>query len=168
MARRLVADHAVGGVDRLVGEGAGQAGENHPEQRRHHAVGEILGQALDRGPADRSLVEFPRIASDDLRHRQPAGLDAIPLQRRRHRRDMRVEAALRQQAAGQHAAQQQGDDVGKQISQDAGDRQAEAMVIASSRVSVSTPRQRRTSNGSVGEFHALSHHVMSRPIQVTG
>jgi hypothetical protein len=44
----------------------------------------------------------------------------------------------------------------------------EAMAAASSRASVSMPRQRRSSNGSVGEFHALSHHVMSRPIQVTG
>ena len=37
---------------------------------------------------------------------------------------MRVEAALRQQAAGQHAAQQQGDGIGKQVVQDAGDREA--------------------------------------------
>ena len=48
MARRAMADHAVGGVDHLVGEQAGQAEEQGPEQRRHHAVGEILGQRFER------------------------------------------------------------------------------------------------------------------------
>jgi hypothetical protein len=37
---------------------------------------------------------------------------------------MRIEAALRQQAAGQHAAQHQGDDGGKEEFHDAGDDEA--------------------------------------------
>ena len=34
VARRAVADHAVGGVDRLVERGAGEPGDGHPERRR--------------------------------------------------------------------------------------------------------------------------------------
>ena len=43
MTLRLMTDHAVGGIDGFVGRGAGQPADDQPEQRRHHAVGEILG-----------------------------------------------------------------------------------------------------------------------------
>ena len=46
VALAAVADHAVQRVDRLVGEHAGQPGQHAPEQRRDHAVGEVLGQRL--------------------------------------------------------------------------------------------------------------------------
>ena len=104
VARRAVADHAVGGVDRLVERGARQAGEGHPEGRRDDAVGEILRQALDRRARDAGLVERVRVAPDDLRHRARG--------RRRGRRassaigdggDMVVQAALREQRAGKRA-----------------------------------------------------------------
>ena len=54
----------------------------------------------------------------------PAGRDALLLQRYGHVRHMRIEAALRQQAAGQHAAQQQGDDGWKDEFHDAGNDEA--------------------------------------------
>ena len=49
VARGAVADHGVGGVDRLVGEEARQAEQQEPEGRRDDAVGEILRRRLDRG-----------------------------------------------------------------------------------------------------------------------
>ena len=57
IALGAMADHAVGGVDRLVDGGARQSADRHPEGGRHHAVGEILGEALDRRARDAGLVE---------------------------------------------------------------------------------------------------------------
>jgi hypothetical protein len=102
MARRLY--DAVGGVDRLVGERAGQAGHHHPEQRRHHAIGKILGEAFDCRAAHRGLVERGGLAADNPRHGAPSGLDAVLFQRRRHGGDVCIEAALRQQARGRAAS----------------------------------------------------------------
>jgi hypothetical protein len=117
-----MADHAVGGIDRLVGEGARQPRHHHPEQRRHDPVGEILGQALDGGTADRGLVEGGRVAADDLRHGAPPAFDTFPLERTRDGGDMVVQAALRQQGAADQAGQQHRHDPGHQIPK--GDRNA--------------------------------------------
>ena len=105
VARGAVADHAVGGVDRLVGGAAGKPGERHPEHRRDDAVGEILGQALDRRARHAGLVEHLRVAADDLRHRRAAGGEAVALERRRHRGDVLVKAALGDQRAGDERRQ---------------------------------------------------------------
>ena len=64
-----MADHAVGGVDRLVECGAGEPGNGQPEHRRDDAVGEILRKAFDRRARDAGLVERRGIASDDVRYR---------------------------------------------------------------------------------------------------
>ena len=65
MARAAVADHAVCGVDGLVGRRRRQAADRQPQGRRHDAVGEILGQALDR----RRATRLPRRAARDRARR---------------------------------------------------------------------------------------------------
>src|SRR5438876_3478002 len=47
MARSSMADHAVGGVDCLVGGSPGKPAQRQPEHRRDDAVGKIFGEALD-------------------------------------------------------------------------------------------------------------------------
>ena len=59
VARRAMADHAVGGVDRLVDGGAGKPCEQHPEDGRNDAIGKIFRQAFDRCPCNARLVERP-------------------------------------------------------------------------------------------------------------
>ena len=80
VARAAVADHAVGGVDGLVGGRRRQAADRQPEGRRDDAVGKILGEAFDRRARHAGLVEPLGIAPDD--HRD--GLAAFR-QRRRFR-----------------------------------------------------------------------------------
>ena len=77
VTRRAMADHAVGGVDRLVGDAAGKPANRQPENRRHDAVGEVLRQALDRRARDAGLIERLGIAADDLR-RPPRGAASMP------------------------------------------------------------------------------------------
>ena len=79
----LVADHAVGGVDRLVERAADEAAERGPQDRRDDAVGEILRQALDRRARDARLVQRLRIAADDLR--RPRGAPRRDPRRARRR-----------------------------------------------------------------------------------
>ena len=70
-----MADHAVGGVDRLVGGAPGEPERCEPEHRRNHPIREILGKTFDRGAGDAGLVERVRIAADDLRHRAAAAFE---------------------------------------------------------------------------------------------
>ena len=100
VTRRAMADHAVGGVDRLVGRATGQAADRQPEHRRDDSVGEILREAFDRRPRDAGLVERVGIAPDDLRHRLAAAGGAFLFERRRDALDMVVEATLGNQRAG--------------------------------------------------------------------
>ena len=96
-----VADHGIGGVDRLVGGASSQPADAQPEGRRHNAVGKILGEAFDGGTAHTRFVQPVRVAPDDLRNGDAPGLEAAGLQRLRHRRDVAFEAVLRQQT-GRH------------------------------------------------------------------
>ena len=88
VARRAVADHAVGGVDRLVGHHARQAEQRAPHDRRHDGVGEILGEALDGGARHAGFIERARVAADDLGHRFAPCFERRPhrahRQRQRH------------------------------------------------------------------------------------
>ena len=102
-----MADHAVRGIDRLVNCRTRKTRDDHEDRRRHHAVREILGQALDRRARDASLVEFGRIAPDDLRHRHAARVDATLLQRIGHAGDMQQEASLCEQRAGEESDKDQ-------------------------------------------------------------
>ena len=102
-----MADHAVGGVDRLVDRCARQAGHRQPEGRRDDAVGKILRQALDGGAADGGLVQRLRVAADDPRHRLAAGVEAARLQRPGYRADMLAKAALRQERGGEESGRGQ-------------------------------------------------------------
>ena len=77
MARRAVADHAVGGVDRFVGGDTGQSQQRKPERGRDNAIGGVLGEAFDGGAANGGFVEAGGVAADDAgdasaAFRQPA------------------------------------------------------------------------------------------------
>ena len=98
-----MADHAVGGVDRLVGHHAGQAEKRAPEDRRHHAVGEILGEALDGRARHARLVERARVAADDLGDGFAPRLEAARVERIGHGGDMLIETPLRDQRAREAA-----------------------------------------------------------------
>ncbi len=100
VARRAVADHAVGGVDRLVDRGAGQTRDGHPEGRRDDAIGEIFRQALDRRPRHARLVKSGGIAADDMGYCFAAGDDAAPFESGGDARDMLIKTSLREQRAG--------------------------------------------------------------------
>src|SRR3546814_7913687 len=73
-ARVAVADHAVEGVHRLVGEKARQAEQQEPEHRRHEAVGKVLGGGLCGGAGDAGGIEARRVAPDDAADRQAPAL----------------------------------------------------------------------------------------------
>jgi hypothetical protein len=97
VARRGVADHAVERVDRLVDEDPRQSEERVIEDRRHHAVAEILGQRLDGGAGDAVFVEALRVAADDMADRRAPGDQSLAVERLAHARHMVEETALRQQ-----------------------------------------------------------------------
>ena len=97
MAVGQVADHRVGGVDRLVGEEAGEAEQQKPEGGRDHAVGEILRGRLDCRAADAGFVEACRVAADDARHRDARGVDAAGAKCGFDRGDVIVERAAGEQ-----------------------------------------------------------------------
>ena len=67
MALRAVTNHAVGGVDRFVASAARKPAERQPESGRDDGVGKILGEALDRGAGDASLVKLRDVTADDFR-----------------------------------------------------------------------------------------------------
>ena len=77
------------------------------DRRRHHAVGEILGQALDCGARHAGLVELGRIAPDDLRHRHAAARRRHPVPAHRPRRRHAREASLCEQRAGEEGDKDQ-------------------------------------------------------------
>ncbi len=93
-----VPDHAVQGVDGLVGKEARQACDQEPEGRRHHPIGQVLGQQLDRRPAHGCLVQPLRVPAHDPRYRQ-APLPQPAPQAEGHVPDMLDEAALGQERA---------------------------------------------------------------------
>ena len=96
----LMADHAVGGVDRLVDRAADEAARRGPQDRRDDPIGEILGQALDRRAGHARLVQHLRIAPDDVRDRAASLVETSvePLGDRAH---VSCKAALRRQARGE-------------------------------------------------------------------
>ena len=101
VARCAVADHTVGGVDRLVECGAREPANDHPKNRRDDRVGEILRQALDGGAGDTGGIEAGGVAADDVRDRRAAGGDAALFERARDIGDMPVQAPLGDKCAGE-------------------------------------------------------------------
>lgn len=100
VTRRFVADHAVGGIGRLVADATRKTEYPHPEGRRHDAVREILRQALDRRAADGGFIELFRVAPDDFRDGLAPGFEPSVSQRRRDGLDMAFKAFLRRQGRG--------------------------------------------------------------------
>lgn len=100
MARRTVADHAVGGIGGLVGDAAGKAENAGPEGRGHDAIGKVFRKAFDGGAADGGLVELFGIAADNHRDGLAAGLKAFMLQRIGDGVHMGFEALLGGQGGG--------------------------------------------------------------------
>ena len=95
-----MADHTVGGVDCLVECRSRETGDGHPQYRRDDGVGKILGKALDRRASDAGCIQRVGIAADDLRHRDAAGGKAVAFERVGDIGDVPVQAALRDQGAG--------------------------------------------------------------------
>ena len=100
IARRAMADHAVGGVDCLVECRSRETGDGHPQHRRDDSVGKILGEAFDRRAGDAGGIQRAGIAADDLRDCGAAADDAALFQRVGDIGDVPVQAALRDQGAG--------------------------------------------------------------------
>ena len=98
-----MANHAVGGVDRLVECGAGEPADGHPEHRRDNGVRKIFGETFDGGAGDACGIERGRVTSDDPRHRDAAGRNAVALERYRNLGHVPVQTSLRDQRAGQRA-----------------------------------------------------------------
>ncbi len=94
-----VPDHAIRRVDGLIDRGARKPRDHHPQRRRHNAVGEILGEALDRRAADARSIELLCVAPHDRRHRASCIREIALLQGGCHAGDMLVKAALRQKRA---------------------------------------------------------------------
>ena len=96
-----MADHAVGGIDGLIERGAGQSRDSEPQRRRHDRIGEILGEAFDRRAGDAGFVKRRSIAADDVRNCDASGFNAVHFERGRDIGDVPVQAALRNQGAGE-------------------------------------------------------------------
>jgi len=93
-----MAYHTVGRIHRLVGPQTGQTADQQPEGRRHDAVVEALGQALDRRRRHTRPVQLGGVAADDAGDGEPGGRQVL---RRPNEGDMLIEAALRQAGTGQ-------------------------------------------------------------------
>ena len=98
-----MADHTVGGIDRLVECGAREPANDHPENRRYDRIGEILRQALDGGTGNAGGLEAVGVAADDVCDCRAAGGNAVFFQRRCDIGDMPMQASLRDQRAGEDA-----------------------------------------------------------------
>ena len=95
----VVADHAVGGIDGLVERAAGKAGNRHPQHRRDHAVGKVLGQAFDGRARHAGLIQGCGVAADNMGDREAARRDAALLKGAGDVRHVPVQAALGDQRA---------------------------------------------------------------------
>ena len=95
-----MADHAVGGIDGFIERGAGKTGNGEPQHRRHNRIGEILRQAFNRGAGDAGLIERLGIAADNVRYCGAAQGEVAGLERGGDIGDVPVQAALREQSAG--------------------------------------------------------------------
>jgi len=99
IAWRFVADHGIGGVDRLVEDDAGQAQKREPEGGRHDAVGRILSQAFERGARNARPVERLRIAPDNAAHRLASRIERC-IESLGHRPHMVAQGFLGEQGRG--------------------------------------------------------------------
>ena len=164
---RAVADHAVGGVDRLVGGRRRQAADRQPERRRDDAVGEILGEALDRSARRRRLRRGAR-----GRGRRSSTRPCGPRQARPRRAPSataatcasRLRCASRLLATIATPKTPNGIKPKERIATNwAG------MIAASSRTtSASTPAARRWLSSSLSRFSISSSREISLPIHITG
>ena len=100
VARRTVADHAVGSVDCLVECGARKPGYDHPDDRRDDRIGKVFSEALDCRAGDAGGVKLCRVAANDARHSDAAGGSAVLLKRDCDIRHVPVKTALCDEAAG--------------------------------------------------------------------
>ena len=166
MAWRAVADHTVGGVDCFVECRSRETGDGHPEHRRDDSVGKILGKAFDCRAGDAGGIECADIAADDFGDCRAAGDDAALFQRGGDIGDVLVQAALRDQGAGDDGDADQSERQAKQLAFDnegncadnaeeqTGSRRCQRLVASTRR-----PCSRLSKRSSA---------AIRRPIQVTG
>ncbi len=103
MARRPVPDHRIQRVDRLVGRDPRQPGNSRPEQRSHHPVRGVFGQAFDTGAGQGGCVGAAHVAADDLRGRAARALKIACGQGPRDSTKMMVQGSRRDQRPGKEA-----------------------------------------------------------------
>ena len=100
--RRAMADHAVGGVDRLVGHHTRQTEQRAPHHRRHHGVGVILGKALDGRARNSCFIMSARVSRPTiLATASRLSFDAALVERIGNGSDMLIKTPLCDQSAGE-------------------------------------------------------------------
>ena len=170
MPLRPVADHAVGGVDRLIANATRQAAERKPEGGRDDTVGKILGEALDGRAGDACLIEA-------LRRRgrrflpppaRPASNPASSASATARTCASRLRCAMRLDAISAVSGEADG---ARKVQ--GGQRKAEQewrrpQTIAKSKRSARNPRARRAAKERASWFKQRSVSAIRRPIQVTG
>jgi hypothetical protein len=90
--------------DRFVASAARKPAERQPESGRDNGVGKILGEALDRGAGDASLVKLRDVTADDFRRRRAAGFQSGG-KSLRDGEDVGIEVALRDEARRDNRAE---------------------------------------------------------------
>ena len=166
VAGRAMADHTVGGVDRLVECGARESGNGHPEDRRDHRIGEILGEALDRRAGDAGAHRAPRYRGRRCATLRCGRLRCLvsPAQRRH---PPRAGAGFFARSACWRGGQRRGD---RREGAEARARRSSATAPTTTiRISTATmPAARRARAPIVSRLSNRSSAPIKRPIQVTG
>ena len=168
VARRPVADHAVERVRHLVGEEAGQPEQQVPERRRHDAVAEILGEALDRGAGD----AVPRRGSPGRGRRcgrtasRPAASPPPIERQRRPRRHARTGCAARPARRSANASTAAPARLPRHSSCNRPARAAPAPPTSTTTVTM--PRPRRAASLRISRLSLRSKKAMARPASTTG
>ena len=167
VAFAAMADHAVGGVDRLVNcrtrktrdEPCKKVGATTPSEK----FSARLSIAARATPASSSSG---RIAPDDLRHRHAARVDAALLQRIGHAGDMHRAGCAARAACWRGGRRGPGRTAGAAGPARRRRRRRRQRRAATS--NAAAPALRRASASSPSRFSRRSSQAISRPIQVTG
>ena len=162
---RAMADHAVGGVDRLIKRAAGETAERQPKGGRDDAIGKILGEAFDRGAGDAGLVERLGLAADDRADgaRPP---QVRCLQRVGDGGDMLIEASLRGRLAARSASSRKSGSEPRQSQSDEARNQAAVTATAKKRGSTRLSGAKVPADRLAIEPPSVA--AINAPIQVTG
>src|SRR5262245_41689591 len=156
-------DHTVSCADRLINCRARNARDDHPEDRRDHAIGKILCQAFDCGTSHACLVECLGIAANEVRYRFPAAAKTIVLERIGNTCHMLMQTSLGDQRAAEDGGTDQ-----PEWQNEKSALNNERRYGHDAKATAKTPSIRLSAGASVSWFHRRSSAAINRPIQVTG